>query len=89
MTDKAKQTGKADQVSLAEAVKLVVKDVKKSKQISEKEFTDRLLKPYQIEGRAVDQLVQEFEDNGISIVDEDGKPSKLALTKQKNVERRN
>ena len=87
MTDKAKQTGKADQVSLAEAVKLVVKDVKKSKQISEKEFTDRLLKPYQIEGRAVDQLVQEFEDNGISIVDDKGEPSKLALAKQKNVEK--
>ncbi|MCT3514304.1 sigma-70 family RNA polymerase sigma factor, partial [Lactobacillus delbrueckii] len=87
MTDKAKQTGKADQVSLAEAVKLVVKDVKKSKQISEKEFTDCLLKPYQIEGRAVDQLVQEFEDNGISIVDDKGEPSKLALAKQKNVEK--
>ncbi|CDR80420.1 RNA polymerase sigma factor RpoD [Lactobacillus delbrueckii] len=87
MTDKAKQTGKADQVSLAKAVKLVVKDVKKSKQISEKEFTDRLLKPYQIEGRAVDQLVQEFEDNGISIVDDKGEPSKLALAKQKNMEK--
>ena len=45
MTDKAKQTGKADQVSLAKAVKLVVKDVKKSKQIYEKEITDPLLKP--------------------------------------------
>ncbi|MCD5567713.1 RNA polymerase sigma factor RpoD [Lactobacillus delbrueckii subsp. lactis] len=74
-------------MSLEKAVKLVVEGVKASHQITEKEFTDRLLKPYQIEGRAVDQLVQEFEDNGISIVDEDGKPSKLALTKQKNVEK--
>ncbi|CCK84591.1 RNA polymerase sigma factor [Lactobacillus equicursoris 66c] len=87
MTDKAKSAAKDQQLSLADAVKIVVKDVKKQKQITDKEFTDRLLKPYQLEGKAVDQLVQEFEDNGISIVNEKGEPSKLALTKQKNVEK--
>ncbi|KRL02960.1 RNA polymerase sigma factor [Lactobacillus equicursoris DSM 19284 = JCM 14600 = CIP 110162] len=87
MTDKAKSAAKDQQLSLADAVKIVVKDVKKQKQITDKEFTDRLLKPYQLEGKAVDQLVQEFEDNGISIVNEKGEPSKLALTKQKHVEK--
>ncbi len=72
MTDKAKSAAKDQQLSLADAVKIVVKDVKKQKQITDKEFTDRLLKPYQLEGKAVDQLVQEFEDNGISIVNEKG-----------------
>ncbi len=81
-----KQT-KANEMSLEKAVKLVVEGVKASHQITEAVFEDRLIKPYKLEGKAVDQLVQEFEDNGISIVDEDGKPSKLALTKQKNVEK--
>ena len=81
-----KQT-KANEMSLEKAVKLVVEGVKASHQITEAAFEDRLIKPYKLEGKAVDQLVQEFEDNGISIVDEDGKPSKLALTKQKNVEK--
>ena len=81
-----KQT-KASEMSLEKAVKLVVEGVKASHQITEAAFEDRLIKPYKLEGKAVDQLVQEFEDNGISIVDEDGKPSKLALTKQKNVEK--
>ncbi|MCT3478653.1 sigma-70 family RNA polymerase sigma factor, partial [Lactobacillus delbrueckii subsp. bulgaricus] len=74
-------------MSLEKAVKLVVEGVKASHQITEAAFEDRLIKPYKLEDKAVDKLVQEFEDNGISIVDEDGKPSKLALTKQKNVEK--
>ncbi|CDR75066.1 RNA polymerase sigma factor RpoD [Lactobacillus delbrueckii] len=81
-----KQT-KANEMSLEKAVKLVVEGVKASHQITEAAFEDCLIKPYKLEDKAVDQLVQEFEDNGISIVDEDGKPSKLALTKQKNVEK--
>ena len=88
MADKAKTSDKASQkLPLADAVKLVVKDVKKSKEITDTDFTARLIEPYQLEGKAVDQLVQEFEDNGISIVDENGEPSKLALNKQKNVEK--
>ncbi len=88
MADKANTSDKASQkLPLADAVKLVVKDVKKSKEITDTDFTARLIEPYQLEGKAVDQLVQEFEDNGISIVDENGEPSKLALNKQKNVEK--
>ncbi len=74
-------------LSLDKMVKQVVKDVKKDKSITEEDFTARLIKPYNLQGKAVDQLVQEFEDNGISIVDENGDPSKLALKKQKDVEK--
>ncbi|WP_276804275.1 RNA polymerase sigma factor RpoD [Lactobacillus hominis] len=74
-------------LSLDKMVKQVVKEVKKSKSITDTDFTARLIKPYHLEGKAVDQLVQEFEDNGISIVDEKGEPSKLALKKQKDVEK--
>jgi RNA polymerase primary sigma factor len=74
-------------MTLDKLVKQVVKEVKKTKEITEKDFTARLIKPYNLQGKAVDQLVQEFEDNGISIVDEKGEPSKLALKKQKDVEK--
>ena len=84
MAEKGTNTEK---LSLDKMVKEVVKDVKKSKTITEKDFTERLIKPYNLQGKAVDQLVHEFEDNGISIVDEKGDPSKLALKKQKDVEK--
>ena len=83
----SKTTKKEATVTLDKKVKEVVKEVKKDKQITEKEFTAQLIKPYNLQGKAVDQLVQEFEDNGISIVDEKGEPSKLALKKQKDVEK--
>ena len=86
-TTKKDDSSEEANLSLDKMVKQVVKDVKKSKSITETDFTARLIKPYHLEGKAVDQLVQEFEDNGISIVDENGEPSKLALKKQKDVEK--
>lgn len=83
----SRTTKKEATMTLDKKVKEVVKEVKKDKQITEKEFTAQLIKPYNLQGKAVDQLVQEFEDNGISIVDEKGEPSKLALKKQKDVEK--
>ena len=65
-----KTTEKMPTLTLDKKVKEVVKDVKKSKSITETDFTKQLIEPYKLEGKAVDQLVQEFEDNGISIVDE-------------------
>ncbi|MFR0600799.1 RNA polymerase sigma factor RpoD [Lactobacillus equicursoris] len=87
MTDKTNKSSGKDQLSLEAAVKLVVEEVKGDRQITELAFTQKLIRPYKLEGQAVDQLVQEFEDSGISIVDEAGKPSRLALTKQKHVEK--
>ncbi|MDD6407813.1 MAG: RNA polymerase sigma factor RpoD [Lactobacillus equicursoris] len=87
MTDKTNKKSGKDQLSLQAAVKLVVEEVKGDRQITELAFTQKLIRPYKLEGQAVDQLVQEFEDSGISIVDEAGKPSRLALTKQKHVEK--
>ncbi|RMC41467.1 RNA polymerase sigma factor RpoD [Lactobacillus sp. ESL0233] len=82
-----KNTNNNEELSLDKVVKHVVKDVKKDKSITETEFVDRLVKPYDLQNKAVDQLIQEFEDNGISIVDENGDPSKLALKKQKDIEK--
>ena len=81
------QASKASTTTLSQVVKNIIKEVKTSKEIKEDDFVARMVKPYQLEGRAIDQLVQEFEDNGISIVDKDGNPSNLSLKKQKDVEK--
>lgn len=81
------QSSKASTTTLSQVVKNIIKEVKTSKEIKEDDFVARMVKPYQLEGRAIDQLVQEFEDNGISIVDNDGNPSNLSLKKQKDVEK--
>ncbi len=81
------QASKSSTTTLSQVVKNIIKEVKTSKEIKEDDFVARMVKPYQLEGRAIDQLVQEFEDNGISIVDNDGNPSNLSLKKQKDVEK--
>lgn len=81
------QASKASTTTLSQVVKNIIKEVKTSKEIKEDDFVARMVKPYQLEGRAIDQLVQEFEDNSISIVDNDGNPSNLSLKKQKDVEK--
>lgn len=81
------QASKASTTTLSQVVKNIIKEVKTGKEIKEDDFVARMVKPYQLEGRAIDQLVQEFEDNGISIVDNDGNPSNLSLKKQKDVEK--
>ncbi|EFO71467.1 RNA polymerase sigma factor RpoD [Lactobacillus iners] len=81
------QASKASTTTLSQVVKNIIKEVKTSKEIKEDDFVARMVKPYQLEGRAIDQLVQEFEDNGISIVDNDGNPSNLSLKKQKDIEK--
>ncbi|CCI85600.1 RNA polymerase sigma factor rpoD [Lactobacillus pasteurii DSM 23907 = CRBIP 24.76] len=78
---------KAEKLTLEKKVKEIVREARKTKVISEEDFTEHLIKPYNIQGKALDQLIQEFEDNGISVVDEDGNPSVLALKKQKDVEK--
>ncbi|GFZ27048.1 RNA polymerase sigma factor RpoD [Lactobacillus corticis] len=87
MAEKKNAKDSKEQVSLDKMVKQIVKSALKTKQINEHDFTEKLVKPYKLQGKAVDQLIQEFEDNGISIVDDHGEPSKLALKKQKDVEK--
>ena len=46
--------------------------------ISYVELSDKLANPYQLDDKAMDELIQKLEDEGIGVVDEDGDP----LTKQ-------
>lgn len=73
---------------LEKAVKMVITGLKKTKQISEKDLKARLLVPYGLNDAEIAKLVEEFADNGISIVDDQGEPSALALKAEEEAEKK-
>lgn len=72
---------------LEKAVKMVIAGLSKTKQISEKDLKARLLVPYQLNQEDTAKLVEQFADSGISIVDDQGEPSSLALKIQEEAEK--
>lgn len=73
---------------LEKAVKMVITGLKKTKQISERDLKARLLLPYGLNDAETAKLVEEFADNGISIVDDQGEPSALALKAEEEAEKK-
>lgn len=73
---------------LEKAVKMVITGLKKTKRISEKDLEARLLVPYGLNDAETAKLVEEFADNGISIVDDQGEPSALALKVEEEAEKK-
>ncbi|MBT8843348.1 RNA polymerase sigma factor RpoD [Lactobacillus delbrueckii subsp. bulgaricus] len=73
---------------LEKAVKMVITGLKKTKQIREKDLKARLLVPYGLNDAETAKLVEEFADNGISIVDDQGEPSALALKAEEEAEKK-
>lgn len=73
---------------LEKAVKMVITGLKKTKQIREKDLKVRLLLPYGLNDAETAKLVEEFVDNGISIVDDQGEPSALALKAEEEAEKK-
>lgn len=73
---------------LEKAVKMVITGLKKTKQIREKDLKARLLLPYSLNDAETAKLVEEFADNGISIVDDQGEPSALALKAEEEAEKK-
>lgn len=77
-----------DQKKLRAVIKEIVQQSKKKHRLTQKELQDRLLTPFKLTGEAVDRLVQELQDAGISIVDEKGEPAPLALQTEKHLEKK-
>lgn len=57
----------------------VVQTYKPQKQINYKVLTDKLVTPFSLDAKQMDTLIEYVEDNGISVVDENGEPSAHAL----------
>ncbi|EPC17932.1 RNA polymerase sigma factor RpoD [Lacticaseibacillus paracasei] len=87
-TASSKRTTKTTTKAFDDAVKAVIKDYKKKKQITEDGLTDKLVKPFELKSGAIDDLMQKIEDNGIAIVDENGEPAAISLKKQKKVSKK-
>lgn len=53
--------------------------------ISYVELSDKLAKPYSLDEKAMDKLIQKLEDEGIGVVDEDGNPLAKQVEKEEEI----
>ena len=69
-----------------DVVKSLIKEYKPRKEISTEELTKQVVEPFDLKDDAIDSLMQRFEDEGISIVDENGDPTDRSIAKEKEVD---
>ncbi|KRL04318.1 RNA polymerase sigma factor RpoD [Liquorilactobacillus oeni] len=61
------------------ALQSLIKEYKPKKQINYNDLTKKMVAPFELEAKQMDELVQVVEDAGISVVDEKGEPSEASL----------
>ncbi|MFD1431857.1 RNA polymerase sigma factor RpoD [Lacticaseibacillus yichunensis] len=70
------------------ALTKLISDHKKDKEITNDDLVDQLVKPFELKSAAVDAMMQKLDDNGISVVDENGDPTADAIKTQKKVSKK-
>ncbi|KRM89681.1 RNA polymerase sigma factor RpoD [Liquorilactobacillus vini] len=68
-----------DSAEYKKELRKVIREFKPAKQITYDELTKRLVSPFGLESKQMEALIQHIEDEGISVVDENGEPSKYSL----------
>lgn len=68
-----------DQQEYDTAVGKLIRNYKKKKEIEYDELTEKIAKPFELNADGIDNLLQNIEDSGISVVDENGDPDPRAL----------
>lgn len=68
-----------DQQEYDTAIGKLIRNYKKQKQIEYDELTTKIAKPFELNADGIDNLLQNIEDAGISVVDENGDPDPRAL----------
>ncbi|MBD5806584.1 RNA polymerase sigma factor RpoD [Lactobacillus sp. 0.1XD8-4] len=68
-----------DQQKYDTAVGKLIRTYKKQKEIEYDELTTKIAKPFELNADGIDNLLQNIEDAGISVVDENGDPDPRAL----------
>lgn len=71
-----------DQKKYDSAVGKLIREYKKKKTIKYDELTDKIATPFGLVAEGMDDLIQNVEDSGISVVDENGEPDPRALKAQ-------
>ncbi|MBO8442011.1 MAG: RNA polymerase sigma factor RpoD [Firmicutes bacterium] len=81
---KTEKTDEKTEKEIKSLVNQLVKDHKKTKEVQFDELQEKIVNPYHLEADAIDKVMQKFEDEGISIVDENGDPAAAALNSKNN-----
>lgn len=77
MTDKKSKETSSN--AFARETKALIAQKKLFGQILYDELTEKLVTPYQLDAEQMEDLIQKFEDAGVSVVDVDGGPTKAQL----------
>ena len=68
-----------DEKTFKKEVNALIKEYKKKGQIQYDELIKRIAEPMHLDADQMDKLIERVEDAGVSVVDEDGEPSKASL----------
>ena len=68
-----------DEKTFKKEVNALIKEYKKKGQIQYDELSKRIAEPMYLDADQMDKLIERVEDAGVSVVDEDGEPSKASL----------
>ena len=77
---------KEQSLTLEVAVNKLVAERKMAGTITYDQLSNQIAIPFQLEAAAMEELIQQFEDNGIGVVDENSDPAELQLNKESGVE---
>ncbi|MGX7059356.1 RNA polymerase sigma factor RpoD [Vagococcus humatus] len=69
------------------AVTAFIKEYKPKGSVNYDTLTNELATPYELDSDGMDKLIQKIEDQGISVVDENGEPAERSLKKEKAVKK--
>lgn len=90
VTDKAKNTSKKDsqelQLTLDQAITQLIKEQQVIGEIHYDELTQKIASPYELDSDGMDRLIQTIEDQGISVVGDDGGPMRQQMVRAKDQE---
>lgn len=84
VTKKAVKTTELEK-EYKKVVKAFIKEHKAKGEVVIDILTDEIATPYELDSEGMDDLIQQIEDQGISIVDESGEPAARSLKKEEKV----
>ncbi|NVY95835.1 RNA polymerase sigma factor RpoD [Lactobacillus sp. DCY120] len=85
MENKKKKSVVKSSKELEKATNSLIKEYKADKKVADSVLEERLVKPFALKGDSIEELIEHLQDRGISVVDQNGDPSQLALKSQKEV----
>lgn len=73
------------QLTVEQATKELIKEKKVFGQIHYDELTEKIASPYELDSEAMDLLIQQVEDSGVSVVGDDGGPTKQQMVRAEDI----